>query len=103
LHNTAVPPICSLPPTTATLLVPVFVRTTTHWLLFAAVPVPAVHLLTCAETCAELVNDPKRPNTNPAMAIAAISVIAMRITVANTGEIAFLRLLICNWVRASWS
>ena len=48
---------------------------------------------TCALTCAELVNDPNRPKTNPAMAMAAISVIAIRITVARTGEIAFLRLL----------
>ena len=46
--------------------------------------------VTCALTCAELVNDPKRPNTNPAMAMAAMSVIAIRITVASTGEIAFL-------------
>jgi hypothetical protein len=36
------------------------------------------------------VNDPKRPNTNPAMAMAAMSVIAMRITVARTGDMAFL-------------
>ena len=45
-----------------------------------------------AETAnrAVLVNDPNRPNTNPAMAIAAMSVMAMRMTVAMTGEIAFL-------------
>jgi len=49
-----------------------------------------VHEVTVAEICAELVNDPKRPNTNPAMAMAAMSVIAIRITVARTGEIAFL-------------
>jgi hypothetical protein len=47
-----------------------------------------------ARTCAELVNDPNRPKTNPAMAMAAISVIAIRITVARTGEIAFLLLLV---------
>ncbi len=35
-------------------------------------------------------NDPKRPNTNPAMAMAAMRVIAMRMTVARTGEMAFL-------------
>ena len=35
---------------------------------------------------AELVNDPNGPNTNPAMAMAAMSVIAMRITVARTGK-----------------
>ena len=43
-----------------------------------------------AETCAELVNDPKRPKTKPAMATAAIRVMAMRMTVARTGEMAFL-------------
>ena len=48
-----------------------------------------MQVTTTADTCAELVNDPKRPNTNPAMAIAAMSVIAIRITVARTGEIAF--------------
>jgi len=52
--------------------------------------VAVVHEITCPLTCAELVNDPNRPKTNPAMAMAAISVIAMRITVARTGEIAFL-------------
>jgi len=55
-------------------------------------PVPAVHtqLVTLADTFAVFVNDPKRPKTNPAIAIAAIRVIAMRMTVARTGEIAFL-------------
>jgi len=43
-----------------------------------------------ADTCAELVNDPNRPNTNPAMAMAAMRVMAMRMTVASTGEMAFL-------------
>ena len=33
---------------------------------------------------------PNRPKTKPAMAIAAMRVIAMRMTVARTGEIAFL-------------
>jgi len=46
--------------------------------------------VTCAETCAELVNDPNRPNTNPAMAMAAMRVMAMSMTVASTGEMAFL-------------
>jgi len=48
-------------------------------------------------TLAELVNDPNRPKTNPAMAMAAMRVMAIRITVAKTGLIAFLRLalLIC--------
>jgi len=46
------------------------------------------------ETCtlAELVNEPNRPNTKPATAMAAMSVMAIRITVAKTGEMAFLRL-----------
>jgi hypothetical protein len=39
------------------------------------------------------VNDPNRPKTNPAMAMAAMRVMAMRMTVARTGEIAFLLLL----------
>jgi len=47
-------------------------------------------------TCAELVNDPNRPKTKPAMAIAAIKVIAIRMTVASTGLIAF-RLRVLFW------
>src|SRR2546426_4115580 len=49
-----------------------------------------LHCTVLALTLAELVNDPKRPNTKPAMAMAAMSVIAIRITVASTGEMAFL-------------
>lgn len=45
---------------------------------------------------AELVNVPKRPNTNPATAMAAMSVIAMRMTVASTGEMAFLFFPLCT-------
>jgi len=75
---------------TATLLVPVFLRMTRQ-LPFVALKFD-LQLVTWAVTCAELVNDPKRPNTNPAIAIAAMRVIAMRITVARTGEIAFLSL-----------
>ena len=87
----AVPPIWTLPPTTATLEVPVFVRTTVHWLLLAVDAAgPATHEVTWALTCAELVNDPNSPNTNPAMAMAAMRVMAMRMTVASTGEMAFL-------------
>jgi len=67
---------------------PVFWRLTVQTAGAALVQVTAT-----AETCAELVNDPKRPKTNPATAMAAMSVIAMRITVASTGEIAFLFLL----------
>jgi len=46
-------------------------------------------------TRAELVNDPKRPNTNPATAMAAMRVMAISMTVANTGEMAF-RFLLCR-------
>jgi hypothetical protein len=53
-------------------------------------PAVVVHEATDALTWAELVNVPKRPNTKPATAMAAMRVIAMRITVARTGEIAFL-------------
>jgi len=66
--------------------VPVFVSVMVHASLVAAV----VQDDTCADTCAELVNDPNRPNTNPAMAMAAMRVMAMRMTVASTGEMAFL-------------
>ena len=69
----------------ATLEVPVFCTLRLHVAGDARVQV-----VTAAETCAELVNDPKRPNTNPAMAMAAMRVIAMRMTVASTGEMAFL-------------
>ncbi len=50
----------------------------------------AGQLTTEAVTVAELVNDPNRPKTNPAIAMAAMRVIAMRMTVARTGEMAFL-------------
>lgn len=73
----------------AVLLVPVLVSARVHTSLLGTAPA-RVHEMTRAETCAELVNDPNRPNTNPAMAIAAINVIAIRITVAKTGLIAFL-------------
>jgi len=43
---------------------------------------------TDAVTVADFVNDPKRPKTKPAMAMAAIRVIAIRMTVARTGLIA---------------
>jgi hypothetical protein len=38
-------------------------------------------------TVAELVNDPNRPNTNPAIATAAMSVIAIGMTMAMTGDV----------------
>jgi len=59
-------------------------------------PVAESQDVTCAVTVAELVNEPKRPNTNPATAMAAMSVIAMRMTVARTGEMAFLFLPCCT-------
>ena len=65
--------------------VPVFERVTTH----VPVVLPGGQVAV-PETLAPDVNDPNRPNTNPAMAMAAMSVMAMRMTVAMTGEIAFL-------------
>jgi hypothetical protein len=79
-----------LQPVTATFEVPVLVNTTVHILFNTRQDV------TCAETVAELVNDPKRPNTNPATAMAAMRVIAMRMTVARTGEMAFLFFPCCT-------
>jgi len=52
--------------------------------------VPSVQVVDVVVTVAVFVNDPNRPKTNPAIAIAAISVMAIRMTVARTGEIAFL-------------
>ena len=43
-----------------------------------------------ALTCAVDVKVPNRPKTKPAMAMAAMRVMAMRMTVASTGEMAFL-------------
>jgi predicted nucleic acid-binding Zn ribbon protein len=91
LQATEAPLIWTLPPVTATLEVPVLVNVTVHSLLCAVDAAgPALHEVTCADTCAELVNDPNRPRPNPAMAMAAMRVIAMRMTVARTGEMAFL-------------
>ena len=73
------------PATVAVLAVPVFDSETLH-----TGGDTFVHVTTLADTCAVLVNDPKRPKTNPAMATAAMSVMAMRMTVASTGEMAFL-------------
>jgi len=83
---TAVPPLRMLHAVACTFDVPVLVKTTTQ------TSVAEVQDVTCADTWAELVKDPKSPNTKPAIAMAAMSVIAIRITVARTGEIAFLRL-----------
>jgi hypothetical protein len=45
---------------------------------------PAAQLALVIESCGELVNDPNRPNTNPAIAMAAMRVMAMRMTVAKS-------------------
>jgi hypothetical protein len=58
----------------------------------AADTTPCGKAATTTCTVAELVNVPKRPNTKPATAMAAMRVIAMRMTVARTGEMAFLLL-----------
>jgi len=88
---TEVPPTLMPQAVITALEVPVLVSDRVHTSLLGTAPA-RVHDITLAEICAELVNDPKRPNTNPAIAIAAIKVIAIRITVARTGLIAFLRL-----------
>jgi hypothetical protein len=54
------------------------------------------------DTWAELVNDPRRPKTNPEIAMAAIRVIAISMTVARTGLMAFLRLLFGNLTSKAW-
>ncbi len=61
-------------------LFPLLVRMTVQ------VPPPALAMqeTEVALIWAEAVNDPKRPKTNPAMAMAAMSVIAMRITVGHS-------------------
>ncbi len=56
----------------------------------AAAAAPDLHDVETSCRLALLVNVPKSPNTNPAMATAATSVIAMSMTVARIGEMAFL-------------
>jgi len=56
----------------------------------AAPKITWLRLTLVADTLAVLVNEPNRPNTKPAIAMAAMSVMAMRMTVARIGEIAFL-------------
>ncbi len=90
------PPYTSVIESIAALAVPVF------WMVIVPVPGDA-EVITVAATArrAVLVNDPNSPNTNPAIAMAAMSVIAMRMTVAMTGEMAFLPLtfVICMLLR----
>ena len=82
-------PLVVLPPkviealSTLVFAVPVLLRVTTQF------PDVTVHVAV-AVTCAVDVNDPNRPNTKPAMAMAAMRVMAMSMTVAMTGEMAFL-------------
>ena len=79
------PPNVRVIPLALVLDVPVF------WKLAVPVgPAPEARAGRIACTVAELVNDPNRPNTNPATAMAAMRVIAMRMAVARTGEMAFL-------------
>jgi len=63
-------------------------------LTVGAVPVPAVFqhatVLLGMDSVAGLADVPKIPKTKVAMATAAMRVIAMRMTVASTGEMAFL-------------
>lgn len=70
----------------ATLLVPVLVRKSVQ-----DSGVRPQFELPEAETNAELVKVPNRPKMNPEIAVAAISVTAIMITVARTGEIPFFR------------
>jgi len=59
-------------------------------------PVADMQVASCAVTVATLVNDPKRPNTNPATIKPRMSVIATSIKVARIGETAFLLLPSCR-------
>jgi hypothetical protein len=67
------------------LLVPELVRNRVH-----DSGVPEQFELPDADTAAVLVKVPNSPKTNPETAVAAMRVIEMRMTVARTGEIAFL-------------
>jgi len=86
----ATPPTWMEQPVITTFAVPELVRLNVQIKGLGAGSAESVHEVILADTCAELVNDPNRPNTNPAMAMAAMRVMAIRITVASTGEIAFL-------------
>jgi hypothetical protein len=70
----------------AVLLEPVFVKN-----MVQDSGVPEQFELPDAETIAVLVKVPKSPNTNPEMAVAAMRVTAMIITVARTADIPFFR------------
>jgi hypothetical protein len=53
--------------------------------------VPDTHVTLTADTSADAEFEPKRPKENPAMATPETRVIAIRMTVARTGESARLR------------
>ncbi len=77
-------PECVAPPYVAEHTVPVAVLAVPEFCMTRTiVELPAEDVPTDAVTCAELVNDPNRPNTNPAMAMAAMRVMAMRMTVGR--------------------
>jgi len=84
-------------PEVAVFPLPVLVHDRVHAVLPAGAT--SVQVAAPSDTWAVFVNVPKRPNTNPAMATAAMSVIAMRITVARTGEMAFLFAVVCMFIR----
>src|SRR5271157_4568904 len=69
---------------------PVFVNCTRHSEVAAE---PDVQASATAETLAVADSVPNSPKANPAIATPATRVMAMRMTVARTGEIAFL--LVC--------
>jgi len=104
-------PVCATPATwieqavNAAFDVPELVAESVQIIFDAPAPPPLlVQEVTCMLTCAELVNDPNRPKTNPAMAMAAMRVMAISITVAKTGLIAFLFfLMFMGWSTASYA
>ena len=59
-------------------------------------PVEVMQVAACAVTVAALVNEPRRPNTNPATDKAAMTVTAMSRIVARIGEMAPLLLPRCR-------
>ena len=73
--------------TTAAPALPVFLRVTWH---AEAAALFATHCTPIADTLASPERVPKRPNEKPAMDTPETNVIAIRMTVARTGEIAVL-------------
>jgi len=95
---TAMPGEHVVPPHVRVMLLALTLDVPVFWTLMdpvgPAARVPCTKAVLITETFAELVNEPNSPNTKPAMAMAAMRVMAIRMTVARTGEIAFLRLLV---------